>query len=443
MEWIGYHRSLGVDHFLLTDHGSTDGTREALQTLERAGLVTLFTRSADEVAPQLRAYDAMLRTTRGMFDWVGFLDADEFVVPERGASILPYFAAIPDWASGVALNWSIYGSSGQHFPADVPVTSRFIWRAPESFPINRHVKSFVRPTRARVGGPAPNPHAFPLTNGRYADGLGHPATLPVDGASGQSAAIAWDGMRINHYAVKSEWEFRTRKGRHPLVDSASFRHGNYYREHDRNDVCEPFRTELLIARDKGIAELEQLLRPAGTLPVTPFGNDLSTDREPAFDVEALLICAATGRRVLSGWAIDAAGHPLIPQYDLVARLGEQPVPVEAITMTPRPDIVAQRPGTDLMCGFSVHLAPASGEGHVVVTNGQYGEQLVDFAPARWHTVPRLVIPGELQAPVPHSLPPMSGGTFGEPSFVPADEPEQSRPEPSADDAPRHGFWRRR
>ena len=42
LEWIAYHRVLGVDGFIIADNGSRDGSRELLSSLARLDIVTTF-----------------------------------------------------------------------------------------------------------------------------------------------------------------------------------------------------------------------------------------------------------------------------------------------------------------------------------------------------------------------------------------------------------------
>src|SRR5215469_13849525 len=87
IEWIAFHKVIGVDHFFLYDNDSRDGTSEILQRLEQAGIVTRIawsdehSRAIDpQVGPQVTAYKDLLRF-KDRTEWIAIIDGDEFIVP--------------------------------------------------------------------------------------------------------------------------------------------------------------------------------------------------------------------------------------------------------------------------------------------------------------------------------------------------------------------------
>jgi hypothetical protein len=92
---LDYHLAQGVDHVLVTDHGSTDATPEILAGYEREGVVTVL-RDDEEGHHQSRRVTRMARMTASdrAADWVIHNDADEFWWPLAG-SLRDAFAAIP------------------------------------------------------------------------------------------------------------------------------------------------------------------------------------------------------------------------------------------------------------------------------------------------------------------------------------------------------------
>ena len=92
---LDHHLAQGVDFVLVTDHGSTDGTRERLRPYERSGVVAVI-EASDEPHHQSRRVTRMaqLAVAEHHADWVFHNDADEFWWPVAGR-LCDVFAAIP------------------------------------------------------------------------------------------------------------------------------------------------------------------------------------------------------------------------------------------------------------------------------------------------------------------------------------------------------------
>jgi hypothetical protein len=95
---LTHHRAQGVDHVVVTDNASLDGTRAILEDFERQGFVTLW-HDPEHRKQQFRVVTRMARhaATELGADWVVNADADEFWVPARGgaATLRDALAAIP------------------------------------------------------------------------------------------------------------------------------------------------------------------------------------------------------------------------------------------------------------------------------------------------------------------------------------------------------------
>ncbi|HSJ17870.1 MAG TPA: glycosyltransferase family 2 protein [Solirubrobacterales bacterium] len=95
---LRYHRAQGVDHFVVTDNGSTDGTPEILRRFEAEGVLTLIEEpSADDFRDQAHWWVtrmARLAATDLDADWVVHADADEFWAPV-GATLKQALERIP------------------------------------------------------------------------------------------------------------------------------------------------------------------------------------------------------------------------------------------------------------------------------------------------------------------------------------------------------------
>lgn len=237
LEWIAYHRVLGVDGFIIADNGSRDGSRELLFSLARLGIVTMFEQpTLVNQKPQLPAYEHILRSCPRDIDLLAFIDADEFLLPlESDTNLSDFFSEKfqDESVSAIALNWANFGSSGELFAEEGLVIERFTYRAPQSFNVHHNFKSVVKPERVNRFH---NPHYADLRYGRYIDALGRDLILHPRHGNGVSAEVTWSGVRVNHYAVKSLEEFLL--GKHLRGSAATanrVKHKDYFKAHDRND----------------------------------------------------------------------------------------------------------------------------------------------------------------------------------------------------------------
>jgi hypothetical protein len=237
LEWIAYHRVVGVSGFIIADNGSNDGSRAFLDGLEKLGIVTVLDfPDVEGQKPQLPAYERILRSCSEDIDLLAFIDADEFLVPldseQNLATNLNEWFSDPS-VSAVALNWANFGSNGELFAEEGLVTERFTQRAPQQFNANKNFKSIVRPKCANHFN---NPHHADLRYGRYIDTLGNDLVSHPKHGNGVSEEVIWNGVRVNHYVVKSLEEFLL--GKHLRGSAATakrVKHKAYFKAHDRND----------------------------------------------------------------------------------------------------------------------------------------------------------------------------------------------------------------
>ena len=237
LEWIAYHRAIGVENFFIADNDSNDGTSEILEALAIHGIVQRMHFPTPEGGNvQMPAYTALLSRICGNCDVVAFIDADEYLLPMDGSSSLtPLLQQLfsDQRVSALGLNWANFGSGGALFAEDGLVIDRFTKRAKIGFGVHHHIKTLVRPER--VTGFA-NPHFVYLSNGRYVDATGAEITTHPKHGKGLSSNIVWTGARINHYATKSLEEFLIGKSRRgSATKKARVKHKKYFTSHDRNE----------------------------------------------------------------------------------------------------------------------------------------------------------------------------------------------------------------
>jgi hypothetical protein len=233
VEWICHHKQIGINHFYIYNNESSDETSSILEEFENAGLVTRIPwASRSFPSTQTTAYNDFIRNYSSQFDWVGFLDADEFFIPLIGESIDDVLK-LHNGASAVAFNWRIFGSSGATTFENRLVSDRFRKCAVELFSPHQHIKTFARPECVE----SVDVHHVNLKNGIYVTSAGRCLTQPP--VSGMLDAADFVSAQINHYFVKSkeEWDLKRARGRvtRAADDPSRIRREVFFTSHDRNE----------------------------------------------------------------------------------------------------------------------------------------------------------------------------------------------------------------
>ncbi len=206
LEWLAFHKMIGVDLFVLYDNGSTDGSPDLIRQSNFARNVTIIDWA--HAAGQMPAYQDFCVNHAGRFGWVAFIDLDEFILPASGSSIRDALLrrTYADY-SAIVLQWLVFGPSGHQARTSGLVIENYTLRLPEDFPASRHVKTLAR--GKAVTGAGTTPHIInvdgPTCNTRGETVLSY-AEQPV---------ACHDVMALNHYFTKSreDWTFKLRRGK--------------------------------------------------------------------------------------------------------------------------------------------------------------------------------------------------------------------------------------
>lgn len=214
LEWIAFHRTIGVDHFFLYDNGSEDGGADRVRQSSLGRYATLI--DWPDRPGQISAYRDFIEHHAKQFTWVGFIDLDEFIHLLNDNSLRDVLSR-PQYNrfSAVLLNWTMFGPSEHDRRPDGLVIDAYVRRLPDDDAGNRHVKSIVR--SAHLQGVGPTPHVFPTTG-------------PSCNASGDEApshaiqaSVCHATMILNHYFTRSreDWETKLQRGRADTPDESA------------------------------------------------------------------------------------------------------------------------------------------------------------------------------------------------------------------------------
>lgn len=207
-EWIEFHRLVGVERFFLYNNESTDDHMEVLRPYIDEGVVVW--EDFPGFPPQLKCYQHVIDTRREGARWIAVIDIDEFLFSPTGRPVPEILRDFEDYP-GVAVNCTVFGTSGHQTPPPGLVLENYTRRLGLDRPRTKAVKLIVDP--ARTEGIGISAHNF-----RYFDGAQAVDMLRRPLRSTFSETPALDLLRINHYFTRSQEE-RERKLVAPRVDN--------------------------------------------------------------------------------------------------------------------------------------------------------------------------------------------------------------------------------
>ena len=82
-EWIAFHALVGFDTQIIFDNRSDDATPAIIQAAGRLHDIRFHSWPNSTPQSQVSAYDAACEAYRLEFDWIAFVDSDEFVIPDK------------------------------------------------------------------------------------------------------------------------------------------------------------------------------------------------------------------------------------------------------------------------------------------------------------------------------------------------------------------------
>lgn len=230
-EWIEYHRLVGVNKFYFYDNESEDQTKEVLKSYIQSDLVSYFLIKGK--ARQLDAYNDAINRFKCDCRYMAFIDLDEYLKPT-----VPYrlIAEIVDeainkygkGASGIGVNWAVFGTSGYEKSPKGLITQTFNHRGEDGVWCNAHIKTICNPRKVAY---FISPH-YPLYKlGAYSVS-----------ETGEERLYVWFclkpkyvNIRINHYYTKSKEQYLAKISR-GLGDRVGEYKMQQFKNYDLNDV---------------------------------------------------------------------------------------------------------------------------------------------------------------------------------------------------------------
>lgn len=224
LEWIAYHRMIGVNDFLVYTNDCTDGTDTMLQLLQEKGIVQYRENPfpGTKFKPQQAALMAadkepIVRNA----DWLICMDVDEYINIHTGEGRLEdLFAAVKD-ANMIAITWRLFGNNDIHEFEDTLLCEAFTRCAPELIRKPHQAWGFKTLYRnqsifKKMGVHRPKglkPQLWESINWVNGSGEQMPSNMFRNGWRSTTTTYGYDLVTLNHYAVRSAESFLVKRDR--------------------------------------------------------------------------------------------------------------------------------------------------------------------------------------------------------------------------------------
>lgn len=228
VEWIEFHRRVGVNKFYIYDNESLDNLQELLKSYIKSGIVVYQYWPGKNM--QNIVYTDAIKKYKNESKYMGFIDIDEFVVPHREeylSDIVDDILSKNKCAAGLAINWRMFGSNGYEKKPKGLVIENYKYRAEDDFDANKHIKTICNPRKVMV---FENPH-YPVYNKGY-------YSIDEDGSMIKGPFNAYGKckrIQINHYFTKSKIEYIL-KALRGKADCRSLRGMDDFVKHNQDTV---------------------------------------------------------------------------------------------------------------------------------------------------------------------------------------------------------------
>ena len=224
LEWLAYHRAIGIKDFLIYTNDCTDGTDTMLQMLQEKGYLQHRENQFRKfgLKPQHAAFLAAddEPIVKGA-DWLISMDVDEFINIKCGDGRLgDLFDAIGD-ANMIAITWRLFGNGDIHEFSDRLVTEQFdrcaheLIRKPHQAwgfkTLFHNIGIFKKMGVHRPKGLKPQL----WQDIKWVNGSGNlmPSNIFRNGWRSTVTTYGYDLVQMNHYAVRSAESFLVKRDR--------------------------------------------------------------------------------------------------------------------------------------------------------------------------------------------------------------------------------------
>jgi hypothetical protein len=232
-EWLAYYKSIGVEKFYIYNDRSTDDTEDNINDLSFRKDIVLIDYHTDNPNKQGLAFQRSKEHYGKNTEWMIYCDSDEFFMPSEPIDLRVFLQAYDNY-SGLGAAWQIFGSSNHILRPPGLCLENYLYKAPEDWDPNFHVKTIVKPRDIipkHTSTGYVTPHMWSTKN-EIVDENGE---IIDDKNEGRIPAVSIKKIRVNHYFNRSyeDWVDKRRRGRATIKEKRPIEMFDIY---DRNDV---------------------------------------------------------------------------------------------------------------------------------------------------------------------------------------------------------------
>jgi hypothetical protein len=225
LEWLAYHRAIGVDDFLIYTNDCTDGTDTMLDMLQEKGIVQHRVNPfvpGGKLKPQHAALQAAeAEPVMQECGWGICMDVDEFINVKIGDGTLDALYKAMGEANMISLTWRLFGNNDVHGYEDRFLLDQFTACAPEVIRKPHQAWGFKTLYRnidiyKKLGVHRPKgliPDLWDRVKWLNGSGKPLPRTMFRNGWRSTLETYGYDWVCLNHYAVRSAESFLVKRDR--------------------------------------------------------------------------------------------------------------------------------------------------------------------------------------------------------------------------------------
>ena len=249
LEWIAFHRRIGVTDFMFYSNDCTDATDTMLDRLAAHGVVRHLPNPAQGRNYQMEALkDAKTQEVVTAADWVWIADVDEFLNIYVGDHTIPDLVAACGDPQAISVHFQFFGNDGVEVFEDRPVIGQFarshnpdIWCGELAIEVKTLVRRDFPLQYYGAHRPFFSKRLDAAQRPRWTDGSGRPVPHRFLVAANERRIRKFParGARVhatlNHYALRSLDSYLVKNDRGDVNRENRAFDDTYWR--DRNDVA--------------------------------------------------------------------------------------------------------------------------------------------------------------------------------------------------------------